>query len=317
MYSNPNAHLGGNAQGPGQQQYGSPFGSNPPQPGAGQQQPGPFAPQPTGFGQAPLQQQYTGFPMQPQATGLPQQQQQQQPPMPLQNQYTGFGGSPGPQGLSNAPPVPSIPSQYQNQFQQQPQQHQPQPQAQQQQPQPQQFQFSQPTGFSPSQMNPVAPPPPASAPAPTQKPQPTGFTQMAASFQTGQSTTAPTPKKTNKIPNIRLSFITAQDQSKFETLFQTSVGDDGTTMSGDKARDLLLRSRLDGDTLSQIWYVAPRTVGSPHFMTHCLTLHSQDVGRHYALRPVALPRVCPGHVPMQPQDHRKAASDRFAGEYQE
>lgn len=214
--------------------------------------------------------------MQPQATGIPQQQQQQQPPMTLQNQYTGFGGSSGPQGISSAPPVPSIPSQYQQQFQQQPQQHQPQPPAQQQQPQPPQFQFSQPTGFSPNQMNPVAPPPPASAPAPApaQKPQATGFTQMAASFQTGQPTAAPTPQKTNKIPNIRLSFITAQDQSKFETLFQTSVGDGGTTMSGDKARDLLLRSRLDGDTLSQIWYVAPRTIGSSHFTIHCLTLSS-------------------------------------------
>lgn len=89
------------------------------------------------------------------------------------------------------------------------------------------------------------------------KPQPTGFQQMAASFQTaaqGQSQSQQAPKrKANKIPNVRLSFINAQDQAKFETLFKSAVGDDSTTMSGEKARDLLLRSRLDGDSLSHIW----------------------------------------------------------------
>lgn len=87
------------------------------------------------------------------------------------------------------------------------------------------------------------------------KPQPTGFSQMAASFQTGGQS-APKPaqaSKGTKIPNIRLSFITAQDQAKFETLFKSAVGDGQTTMSGEKARDILMRSRLDGEYLSQIW----------------------------------------------------------------
>jgi len=246
MFSNSNAYLGGNSQRPGQQQYGSQFGmgTGAGQQGLGQSQAGPFAPQPTGFGQAPLQQQFTGYPMASQATGMPQQQQ---PPMPLQSQFTGM---PGPQGFQAAPPMPSIPPQYQQQFQLQQQQLQQQQQPQSQaQPQAPQFQISQPTGFaSPSQLNPLAPPPPP------QKPQPTGFTEMAASFQTGASKPAPAPpRKTNKIPNIRLSFITAQDQAKFETLFKSKVGDSQTTISGDKARDLLLRSRLDGDTLSHIW----------------------------------------------------------------
>lgn len=83
---------------------------------------------------------------------------------------------------------------------------------------------------------------------------------MAASFRTG-GTAAPAPSsapapKSNKIPNIRLSFITAADQTKFETLFKQALGENESTMSGEKARDLLLRSRLDGDSLSQIWYVA-------------------------------------------------------------
>lgn len=80
---------------------------------------------------------------------------------------------------------------------------------------------------------------------------------MAASFQTGGgSSAAPQEaprKKANKIPNVRLSFITAQDQAKFETLFKSAVGDDATTLTGEKARDLLMRSRLDGDSLSHIW----------------------------------------------------------------
>lgn len=81
---------------------------------------------------------------------------------------------------------------------------------------------------------------------------------MAASFQTGGT---PKPKgrreskHSSKIPNIRLSFITAQDQAKFETLFKSAVGDGQATMTGEKARDLLLRSRLDGESLSHIWYV--------------------------------------------------------------
>ncbi|GJC95718.1 polya nuclease [Colletotrichum higginsianum] len=238
MYSNSNAFLGGSSQRPGAQQYGSSFGMGGQQPGQ-QQQPSPFAPQPTGFGQAPLQQQFTGYP------GMQQQQQplsqQQQTPQQLQPQFTGFPGQAQPQQSfqTGAPPMPSIPPQFQSQFQQQ-QQQQPQ-QTGFQQSQPTGFQQPQPTGFQGQQQTPA----PAAAPI---KPQATGFSQMAASFRTG-GTPKPAgrrPKSANKIPNIRLSFITAQDQSKFETLFKSAVGDGpATTMSGDKARDLLMRSRLD------------------------------------------------------------------------
>lgn len=225
MYSNSNAFLGGNSQRPGgqQQQYGGgSFGNL----GAGQQpgQPSPFAPQPTGFGQAPLQQQYTGFPMQGQ--GL-------QPQQPLQQQFTGFPGQQQQQSQpqqqsfqTGAPAMPSIPPQFQQQ----------------------------PTSFSASPQQASGPSNPPPAPM---KPQATGFTEMAASFQTG-GTAKPRGRRQeksqpNKIPNIRLSFITAQDQAKFETLFKSAVGEAGMTMSGEKARDLLMRSRLDGDSLSHIW----------------------------------------------------------------
>ena len=250
MYSNSNSYLGANnVPRPGSQhQYGTPFGQQAPQQ-LGPQPTG-FVPQQTGYGQAPLSQQYTGFPG---GQGMPGQ------PQGLQPQYTGFPGQ-APQQQSfqtGAPPVPQIPQQFQQQYNQQQQQQQ---------------QASQNSFLSPSN-----PPPSTTTAAPSVKPQPTGFTAMAASFRTGGTTdaqpaAAAKPQKTsNKIPNIRLSFITAQDQAKFETLFKSAVGESNTTMSGDKARDLLLRSRLDGDSLSHIWYV----VEFP-FQAHKLMYTPQD-----------------------------------------
>lgn len=215
MFSGSNSYLGGQSGRPGgPQQYGS-FQSQQPPP----QQQNFLGPQPTGYGQAPLQQQYTGFPMQNQQTGFQPQQMQPQP--------TGYAGQPSPFNnpqapqqqnfQTGAPPMPQIPQQYQQQTQQQSQ-------------------------------------PPPTAPV---KPQPTGFAAMADSFKTTPSAAPARGRRASKskgarIPNIRLSFITAQDQAKFETLFKSAVGD-GQTLSGDKSRDLLLRSKLDGNSLSQIW----------------------------------------------------------------
>ncbi|ETS06490.1 hypothetical protein M419DRAFT_23223 [Trichoderma reesei RUT C-30] len=299
MYSNSNAFLGGNSPRPGtqpQQQYGGSFNNL----GPGQQQqqqPSPFAPQPTGFGQQPLQQQFTGYPLQAQPTGY------QPMPQPLQQQYTGFPGQGQPPQqqqqfpTSSAPPMPSIPPQFQQQFQQQQQQqqhHQP-PQQPQQLPQLQQ-QVPQPTGF------PAVPPPqhqPSSTisppPAPI-KPQPTGFAEVAASFQTG-GTAKPQgrrgEKSQSKIPNIRLSFITAADQAKFETLFKSAVGDGSATMSGEKARDLLIRSKLDGESLSHIWTLADTTrAGQLYFPEFALAMYLCNL----KLTGKTLPPTLPDHV---------------------
>ncbi|KAL6910537.1 hypothetical protein GGI43DRAFT_390420 [Trichoderma evansii] len=301
MYSNSNAYLNsGNSPRPGtqpQQQYGGSFNNLAPgqQPG---QQPSPFAPQPTGFGQQPmqqpLQQQYTGYPLQAQPTGY------QQSPQPLQQQYTGFPGQAQPQQqfqTSSAPPMPSIPQQYQQQYQQQQQQ---QPQFQQQVPQqtgfsaPQQ-QVPQQTGFPAPQ--PQQPQPTSSTISPPPiKPQPTGFAEVAASFQTG-GTAKPqgrrADKSKTKIPNIRLSFITAADQAKFETLFKSAVGDGSATMSGEKARDLLLRSKLDGDALSHIWTLADTTrAGQLYFPEFALAMYLCNL----KLTGKTLPPTLPDHV---------------------
>lgn len=163
----------------------------------------------------------------PQPTGFPGGQ--------LQQQFTGFPGQPQGFPQQQQPQFTGYPGQQGQQFQQAPQQ--------------QPFQ----TGAPPAQQAPPAQP---------QLPQPTGMTsaQMADSFRsTGSSQQAPppVPAKTSKIPNIRLSFITAQDQAKFEQLFKSAVGN-AQAMSGDQARDLLLRSKLPGDSLSHIWYALRR-----------------------------------------------------------
>jgi hypothetical protein len=241
MYSGSNAYMGGNSARPGQQPPFNPQSSF-------QQQP-----QPTGYAgvQAPLQNQYTGFPGQPQQAfgqqqtgyGQPQQQQQQAPQQapaqqpqytgfqqPLSQQQTGFQQFQQ-QQQSQAPPMPAMPQQYQ-QFQATPQ-------------------------AAPPQQSFQQPPQQTAPPAKAQLPQVTGMTsaQMADSFRGTSSQPVPPPKNNNagsKIPNIRLSFITAQDQAKFEQLFKSAVGS-AQALSGDQARDILLRSKLSGDDLGNIW----------------------------------------------------------------
>lgn len=218
MYSGSNSYLGGQSGRPGgPQQYNS-F-QQPQQPAQQPQQNGFLNANPTGFGAQPLQPNYTGFPMQPQATGYQQPQMQaQQTGFPGQQQPSQFNQSQQQPGFqTGVPPMPQIPSQFQNQN--------------------------------------AAPQP---APAPVQNPQPTGFAQMADSFRTPAAAAPARGRRSSKakagtkIPSIRLSFISAQDQAKFEQLFKSAVGD-GQTLSGDKSRDLLMRSKLDGNSLSQIW----------------------------------------------------------------
>lgn len=73
-------------------------------------------------------------------------------------------------------------------------------------------------------------------PLPQLPPQATGRTssQIAQSFQSAPAPQQPAPTSSNagaKIPSIRLSFITASDQAKFEQLFKSAVGD-GQALDG-------------------------------------------------------------------------------------
>ncbi|RAL15674.1 actin cytoskeleton-regulatory complex protein PAN1 [Aspergillus homomorphus CBS 101889] len=177
-----------------------------------------FAPQPAGYGPTKLLSGSGGSQLQPQSTGFPTGQ--------LQPQFTGLPGT-----LSQSP---------QNGFQASAQH--PQYTGLASQPQTTQFQVPSNTSL------PVRPAPRTS-------------TEMADSFQgsTGIAPPPPPPKPAgNKIPNIRLSFITAQDQAKFEQLFKSAVGN-SHTMSGEKAKELLLRSNLPGNDLSKIWILSDST----------------------------------------------------------
>ncbi|ERF71338.1 Actin cytoskeleton-regulatory complex protein pan1 [Endocarpon pusillum Z07020] len=196
-------------------------------------------------GPGPLGQQQSFSNFQP----IPQQPQQQQPP--FASQPTGFGGSsiqpqitgflgPGQQQSFQAPPQ-------QPQFTGYPPQNLPQQTTSFQQPRLQPFQPQQPQQ-------------PQQPPAAPLKPQQTS-SQIAQSFSTGSvphASTQAQSKQSNKIPNIRLSFITATDQAKFEQLFKSAVGN-GQALDGEKAKDLLLRSKLPGNVLSQIWILSDTT----------------------------------------------------------
>ncbi|PWY69596.1 hypothetical protein BO70DRAFT_382594 [Aspergillus heteromorphus CBS 117.55] len=220
MYSSSNSFLGGaNSARPGH----PPF-----------VQPSPYSQFPPGQ-QQPLQQPHqTGFAPQPtgyapQPTGFGGSQLQPQPTgFPtgqLQPQFTGFPGA-VPQSQQAGFGIPA-----------------------------QQPQF---TGY-PAQ----AQPPQFQAPSSTGLPvrsAPRTSSEIADSFQDGAGIAPPPPPKSagSKIPNIRLSFITAQDQAKFEQLFKSAVGEN-QTMSGEKAKELLLRSKLPGGDLSKIWILSDST----------------------------------------------------------
>lgn len=84
------------------------------------------------------------------------------------------------------------------------------------------------TGY-PQNPQPPQGPPSRSAVAPQQT-----SSQIAQSFQSTPVATLPTPQSSTtgtKIPKIRLSFLTAQDQAKFEQLFKSAVGD-GQSLDG-------------------------------------------------------------------------------------
>ena len=94
-------------------------------------------------------------------------------------------------------------------------------------------------------------------------PQKTGQTssEIAASFSSTPSATPPAPPMPTsgaKIPKIRLSFLTATDQAKFEQLFKSAVGG-GQALDGEKVKDLLVRSKLPGTDLMMIWTLSDTT----------------------------------------------------------
>ncbi|KAI5287726.1 actin organization and endocytosis protein, partial [Ascosphaera aggregata] len=182
----------------------------------------------------PPLQQYPGQHLSPAGSGMSYLASQPtgfQPPQGPPPQQQRGGLAPAPTGYGT-PTQQSLTPQYTTLPQQQQQQ---QPQL-------------QPTSFAP-----LASAPPSAA----------GQTSsgIARSFATGSPAPQSTPTPQRKpviIPSQRLSFITAADQAKFEQLFRSAVGN-GQALEGEKAKDLLLRSRLPGHDLAKIWVLADTT----------------------------------------------------------
>ncbi|KAF5094836.1 hypothetical protein D0Z00_003379 [Geotrichum galactomycetum] len=196
---------------------------------------------------------------------LPYQQQQQngyyqQQPQPIQPQATGY--------VSNYQPIAAQPTGYQSfQYQQQPQQ-------------PQYLQ-SQPTGYISQPQTYQSAPPVPSIPQQFTTYQPPAITSTASN-NTGSSKI--------KIPNVRLSFITNEDQQNFEQLFRSKLTGDDQALSGNSARDILMLSGLPPQVLGEIWSLADTNKsGSLLFPEFALAMYLCSL----ALKGNAIPSILP------------------------
>ncbi len=117
-----------------------------------------------------------------------------------------------------------------------------------------------------------------------------------------------------KIPKIRLSFLTATDQAKFEQLFKSAVGE-GQALDGEKVKDLLIRSKLPGQDLMRIWTLSDTTKSGqllfPEFALAMYLCNLKLVGKEL---PQALPEKIANEVSSMvdiisfgvPDDHQPA-----------
>ncbi|ODQ55238.1 hypothetical protein SAICODRAFT_76040 [Saitoella complicata NRRL Y-17804] len=115
-------------------------------------------------------------------------------------------------------------------------------------------------------------------------PQPTGFVPQQ------KPTPAPASQPAAaKIPNLRLSFITAADQAKFEQLFKSAAGSEAA-LSGDKCKEILLRSKLPPTTLQKIWAISDTTKsGQLMFPEFAVAMYLCNLGLTNRPVPDALP----------------------------
>lgn len=77
-----------------------------------------------------------------------------------------------------------------------------------------------------------------------------------------------------KIPVRRLSFITANDQAKFEKLFRSMVPRGSNTISGNDCRKVLIKSGLQPSQLARIWALCDSSkAGALLFPEFALAMH--------------------------------------------
>ena len=112
--------------------------------------------------------------------------------------------------------------------------------------------------------------------------QPTGFISNLANIGN--------QKNDLELPNIRLSFITARDQDRFETIFRNNVPKGENAMDGNTAKSILMKSGLSAVKLSQIWELADTNKsGSLMFPEFCVALHLANMAKRGQSVPFELP----------------------------
>jgi len=90
--------------------------------------------------------------------------------------------------------------------------------------------------------------------------------------------------------NTGLSFITAQDEARFEALFKSAAGN-AKHISGQIARDLLLRSKLSGDILERIWNLSDfYGLGNLNFAQFALAMYLVNLKLEGKDLPPSIPR---------------------------
>lgn len=227
---------------------------------AGQMQP--LQTQGTGFYNVPFQQPQIQLPQQTQQPGhygqsstQPQLQQQYQStgmqPLPLNQQRTGLLSQP--QALQQQATGPQVSSLQQQRTGPQTQFLQPQSTGYGQ----SQALLPQQTGFymQSQQQTPMEP----------LRPNATGFINSFANNGINNDV---------KIPARRLSFITANDQAKFERLFRSRVAQGSNTISGNDCRAILMKSGLQPSQLARIWALCDTSkAGELLFPEFALAMH--------------------------------------------
>lgn len=110
--------------------------------------------------------------------------------------------------------------------------------------------------------------------------QPTGFISSLSGTQ----------NNTMNLPEIRLSFISARDQERFEKIFRSQVPAGEISMNSATAKNILMKSNLSAVQLLNIWELADTNKsGSMMFPELCVALHLANLARKGESIPNELP----------------------------
>ncbi|KAH3682920.1 hypothetical protein WICPIJ_006112, partial [Wickerhamomyces pijperi] len=109
-------------------------------------------------------------------------------------------------------------------------------------------------------------------------------------FTSSLMTTSGQENKDIKIPSIRLSFITARDQERFEHAFRMHVPQGENSIDGQTAKQLMMKSGLNATKLADIWALSDLSrSGRLLFPEFALALHLCNIAAKGQPIPYELP----------------------------